>query len=107
MMNLENFLNYLDIEDRRLKQRYPQMDSDKMILARAVKLSEEMGELSDNILGLLGFQRNEKLESFNKKALAKEFADVIITAFLLAKSAEIDIMQALEDKIPELNKRLY
>jgi NTP pyrophosphatase (non-canonical NTP hydrolase) len=104
-MNWVSFLNYIDIEDQRLKRRYPQLDSEKMILARCVKLSEEMGELSDNILSQLGLQRKEKLDNFDHKSLTKEFADLIITAFLLAKSADIDILQALEDKIPELNQR--
>ena len=104
-MNWETLLSYIDIEDRRLKERYPQLDADKMVLARAVKLSEEMGELSDSLLSSLGLQRKEKMKSFNSRDLAKELADVIITTCLLAKSANVDLTQALEDKIPELNRR--
>lgn len=104
-MLLKDFIQYIEIEDQRLKQRYPQLDDDKVILARSVKLSEEMGELSDNILALIGLQRKEKLDGFSPKALSKEFADIIITTFLLAKSSGVDILQALEDKIPELNRR--
>jgi NTP pyrophosphatase (non-canonical NTP hydrolase) len=104
-MLMEEFLQFIDFEDLRLKQRYPQLDNDKMILARTVKLSEEMGELSDNILSSIGLQRKDKLANFDKTSLSKEFADVIITTFLLAKSANVDIIPALKSKIPELNKR--
>jgi NTP pyrophosphatase (non-canonical NTP hydrolase) len=104
-LNWETFLQYIEIEDRRLKERYPHLDADKALLARTVKLSEEMGELSDNILSSIGLQRKEKLESFCRQDLAKELADLVITACLVAKAANIDIAQALDEKIPELNRR--
>jgi NTP pyrophosphatase (non-canonical NTP hydrolase) len=99
------FLDYIELENQRLQQRFPQLDAEKARLARMVKLSEEMGELADHILALSGLQRSEKLKSFDKKDLAGEFADLVITTFLVAKSADVDIIQALEDKIPELNRR--
>jgi NTP pyrophosphatase (non-canonical NTP hydrolase) len=104
-MLTEEFLRYIDLEDRRLKERYPGLDAEKSRLARTVKLSEEMGELADRILALSGLQRKEKLENFNKKDLSGEFADLIITTFLVAKSADVDVIKALEEKIPELNGR--
>jgi len=104
-MTMPEFLKYIEIEDRRLNQRYPQLDSEKMLLARTVKMSEEMGELSENILGVLGLQRSEKLQHLDQKHLGREFADLIITTFLTAKSAGVDVWQAMEEKIPELNQR--
>jgi NTP pyrophosphatase (non-canonical NTP hydrolase) len=104
-MNFQDFLSYIDVEDQRLKQRYPDLDNQKAILARAVKLSEEMGELCDNLLASLGLQRKNKMEKYTARNLSDEFADLIITTALLAKSAGVDIQQALEQKIPELNQR--
>jgi NTP pyrophosphatase (non-canonical NTP hydrolase) len=104
-MQKQDFLQYIEMEDRRLKKRFPQLGADQMRLARSVKLAEEMGELCDGILALSGLQRQEKLDKFGKTDLSHEFADLIITAFLLAKSADIDIFQAIEEKIPELNQR--
>ena len=103
-MLTEEFLRYIDLEDRRLKERFPGLDAEKARLARTVKLSEEMGELADQILALSGLQRKEKLQNSSRSALAKEFADLVITTFLVAKSADVDIIQALEEKIPELNQ---
>jgi NTP pyrophosphatase (non-canonical NTP hydrolase) len=104
-MHLAEFLNYIDLENQRLQQRYPQLDKEKARLARMVKLSEEMGEMADHILALSGLQRKDKMENFSRKALAGEFADLIITTFLLAKSADVDVVKALDEKIAELNLR--
>jgi NTP pyrophosphatase (non-canonical NTP hydrolase) len=73
-MHMAEFLNYIDLENWRLQQRYPQLDK-------------------------------EKMENFSRKALASEFADLIITTFLLAKSADVDVVKALDEKIAELNLR--
>lgn len=41
----------------------------------------------------------------DKNNLPNEFADVIITILLLAKSMDVDIPQALAEKIKKINKR--
>jgi len=46
-----------------------------------------------------------KLSKKDKENLEKEFADVIITTLLLAKSIDIDVAKAIENKIIEINKR--
>lgn len=66
------------------------------ILSRMVKITEEIGELSDEVLAYIGDQRESKLEE--QKDLEGEFADVIITKFLLAKTLNVNIPKALETK---------
>lgn len=75
------------------------------ILLRTVKIMEEMGELSDEILGHLGHQREAKLDAREPGAMSDELADVVITTFLLAKALKVDIAKALEHKIEKIKNR--
>jgi len=56
-------------------------------------------------LAFNGDQRQEKLDNHDKNNLPNEFADVIITTLLLAKSMDVDIKKALINKIEKINKR--
>ncbi len=105
-MELKQILKFIDLEDKRLIKKFGKNSSSKeKILARMVKLTEEVGELADEILVLNGDQRKEKLNKQNKNNLADEFADVIITTLLLAKRVDINIEKALSQKIKKINKR--
>lgn len=104
-MNFKALLAFIVLEDGRLKTRhenYP--DHEKRILARAVKLSEEVGELADAVLGFNAMQRADKAKK-DKSNLSDEFADVIITTLLLALAMKVDIQKALEKKIEKINAR--
>jgi len=104
-MNFEKLLDFVNLEDKRLRNLYGNYpDEEKRILARMVKLTEEVGELSEEVLSHLKLQRKEKIQS-NKNELSNEFADVIITTLLLAKSLRVDIKEALNDKIKIINER--
>ncbi len=105
-MEFKDLLKFIETEDVRLKKYYGNYpDHEKRILARTVKLNEEVSELCDEILAHCSFQRKKKLDGHTKNNLPKEFADVIITALLLAKSMDVDIKKALEHKIKEIDKR--
>lgn len=106
-MEFKELMEFVTSEDLRLIAHYGEsMDERTRILARNVKLSEEVGELSEEILTYLSFQRNNKL-SENKEKLAKEMADVLLVTLLIAKSTGVDIEKALEQKISEIKKRDY
>jgi NTP pyrophosphatase (non-canonical NTP hydrolase) len=109
-MKFHELLKFVEEEDLRLIEHYgKEIDKQKMTLARTVKLSEEVGELSNEILTYLSLQRKDKLSdiSENKTKLAKEMADVLIVTLLIAKSTGVDIEKALEEKISEIKKRNY
>jgi NTP pyrophosphatase (non-canonical NTP hydrolase) len=89
---------FRSLKDKSLSER-------EDILGRTVKLSEELGELSDEVLASLGLQRKGKLESRNPDNLAAEFADVIIVTFLLARSMDVDIPAALMNKIEKIRTK--
>jgi NTP pyrophosphatase (non-canonical NTP hydrolase) len=105
-MDLKDLIQFINTEDERLKKYYGgYTDQEKRILARTVKLTEELGELCDEVLAHNSLQRKEKLEERDSHNLSEEFADVVITALLLAKAMDIDITKALENKIAKVNKR--
>jgi NTP pyrophosphatase (non-canonical NTP hydrolase) len=105
-MELKDLKNFIDIEDERLKKYYGNYsDQEKRILTRAVKVSEELGELCQEVLLHNSLQRKEKMAKRSDEKLAEEFADVLITTLLLAKAADINIEKALESKMQKINKR--
>lgn len=105
-MELKDLLKFIEIEDERLKRHYGSYtDQEKRILARTVKLTEELGELCNEVLAHNSMQRKHKLDTYDKENLPEEFADVIITILLLAKAMDVNIEKALEKKVEKVNKR--
>ena len=104
-MEFKDLLEFIKKEDRRLKKKYGKGVSQReRILFRTVKLGEEYGELCESILAINKIQRQEKPDKEDTD-LSGEFADVIITTLLLAKSMDIDVKDALKKKIRELDRR--
>ncbi|MBI2474493.1 MAG: hypothetical protein HYV68_02215 [Candidatus Taylorbacteria bacterium] len=105
-MHSPKLKKFIETEDGRLKQTvesYP--DNEKRSFARMIKLTEEVGELADEVLARGSFQRKEKLSEYAAGSIEGEFADVIITSLLLAKTLELDVDKALREKIDKINKR--
>ena len=74
-------------------------------MLRLAKLTEEVGEVSDELLKSFSYARKHKLEKENN--LKNEIADVIIVTLLLAKNMNIDIDNALREKIKKIEARGY
>ena len=99
-------MGFIDREDKRLREYYGNYpDEEKRILARTVKLMEEIGELSNDVLSFNSMQRKEKLDNHDKENIREEFADVLFTTLLLARVMNIDIKKSIEDKIKKIDKR--
>ncbi|MBV9140885.1 MAG: hypothetical protein JO115_08195 [Pseudonocardiales bacterium] len=75
------------------------------VLAQAVKLAEEVGELHAEVLGHAGYQRASKDQRFTTESISSELADVMICVAILASSHDIDLGQALASKIEKINAR--
>jgi NTP pyrophosphatase (non-canonical NTP hydrolase) len=71
------------------------------VLARTAKVSEEYGELIDEILSHLKLQRQNKLDKYQPQNLEKEYGDVIITLLLLGLSLDIDIKKVVTARLAE------
>lgn len=104
-MDLIEFKKFIKTLDKKLKDVNYGYDKEKRILARAVKLSEELGELANDVLSFNSDQRKEKLNTYNASNLPQEFADVIITTFLLAESMDVDVEKGIENKMKKIKKR--
>jgi len=105
-LDLDKLQKLVDIEsDRLLSQHSEKPDAKLVMLARTTKLTEETGELADQILGHCGLQRKDKSSKYSMDKLSKELADVVITTFVLAKSCDVDILKAIEDKMTIVMER--
>jgi len=67
---------------------------------------EELGELSNEILGSLQLQRETKLQKQTYQKLVDEWCDVWVTLRLLGLHLDIDIVSAIEEKFSMLSKRM-
>ena len=104
-MTFDEFQKFIDSQDALFRSLGGSSTDKERVLARAVKLSEEIGELSDQVLGFLGLQRKSKLEGRSAETVANEIADVVIVAFLLAKSMGVEVPAALERKIKKIQEK--
>ena len=98
--NFDEFLDFVREENKLVCARCKDqgiVNETMQILAHTVKLAEELGEFSSEILINQKLVRKEKLYD-NMAELRKEFADVVIVALELADLLNIDIKQALLEK---------
>ena len=97
----QELLNQLAIIDKKLIETFSLWEVEN-IFARNVKLTEEVWELSSEILKKF-HSRNWKI--FNQENMMLEFADVIFATLLLAKSLWVDVNEAINKKLNKINER--
>ncbi|MBI4653277.1 hypothetical protein HY750_03430 [Candidatus Kuenenbacteria bacterium] len=92
--------NLIKLIDKKIKMNSPE-------LITCLKITEELGELSDVIIGLNNGQRKRKKfsEKKMKEKLETEIADVIGTTFILATRLNVDVEKALLKKLNVEKKR--
>jgi len=101
-MTLEKFQAFIRDQDLFFKTKQGSLTEKEVLLVRMVKIGEEFGELCDEVLASLGAQRDDKLSKIENGNLEGEFADVLITLFLLAEKMEIDVFKALDAKTEKI-----
>lgn len=103
-MTIDEIIIKLSAIEEMLKKKHPSLASDdeKAVLARAVKLNEEVGELMEEVLLKYGYQRQDKIDNHDKDNTAKELGDVFNTLILLGISLDIDVKKAIEDRVEEM-----
>lgn len=82
-----------------LNDKWPLKSKEQRIFARSMKIMEELGELSDEILTSMNLQRNTKIEKFSRKNVEDEFADVLGSLVLLGIELEIDLDEVMKRKL--------
>ena len=106
-MEFKEINSFVDGEIKRLEKYYDLKDDEELTLAMALKIGEELGELFNEVLAHKGYQRKSKLDKVDKKEIEDEFADVILTTFILVRRFNIDLGSALKDKIGKIQGRNY
>jgi NTP pyrophosphatase (non-canonical NTP hydrolase) len=104
MQITELVAKYQEIADF-LNQHWPLKDHNQRIFARTMKVVEELGELSDEILTSMNLQRDSKIARFSRENLEDEFADVFGSLVLLGGELDIDIEKVVERKIKFTKER--
>jgi len=89
-----------------LNRLWPLKNKQQRIFARTMKIVEELGELSDEILTSMNLQRNSKIEKFSHTNVEDEFADVLGSLMLLAVELDIDVTEVMKRKIDYTHNRL-
>lgn len=88
-----------------IQENWPMADHNAAVFARTMKIVEELGELSDEILSSMNLQRDSKLEKHTRENLEDEFADVFGSLILLAIELNIDIPTIMKRKIAYTKQR--
>lgn len=89
-----------------IKERWPIENHEQRVLARTLKMMEELGELSDAILSSMQLQRASKVSEFRAIHLDEEFADVLACIILLGIELDINIEEVIKRKILFTQERL-
>lgn len=98
----QEFFEEISQIDKNLKDyfsKYKQSEIEN-ILSRLAKLTEEVWELNSDVL-----KTKYKWKIISEENLELEFADVIITLSLLAKSLDIDLNKAIINKFNIIKQR--
>jgi NTP pyrophosphatase (non-canonical NTP hydrolase) len=103
-MKFEELVAFAGKEHEKLVNHYGVKGNPKTRYTIFAKLVEEIGELSEAILASDSLQRRDKLE-VGKESLEGELADTLLVTLILAKELDIDIEEALDNKIKRLKAR--
>lgn len=105
-MNLKSLEERIKALSAKIRPSYKfTTEQERNILVETVKLNEEVGELCNDILGILKLQRRAKQKVFDKRNVYEEFADVLITTIVLAQTTGVDLERALNDKLDKIEQR--
>jgi NTP pyrophosphatase (non-canonical NTP hydrolase) len=88
-----------------LNEEWPLQDKNHRTFTRMMKLFEELGELSDEILSSMNLQRSHKVDKYDPKNMEDELADVFASVFLLAIELNIDVETIIKRKITFTKER--
>ncbi len=104
-MTLKQLLAFADRQHGLIAKKFGYETDIDAVLPYAVKLSEEVGELCAEILSSQGYQRQHKLDTYDKEHLAGEIADVIIVACIIARVTGVSVEDALARKMDVVRNR--
>lgn len=102
----EDFEKFITETHKALLVKTPHKDIRLHILGRSVKLAEEFGELSSEVLSSINLQRKSKLSKSKRVHLENEWCDTFFSLVLLAITLEIPIDKALKKRMNTISQRI-
>lgn len=104
-MTIQDLVSQYKTISETLNTKWPLLNKDHRTFARTMKIVEELGELSDEILTSMNLQRDTKIAQFSQQNIKDEFADVMGSLILLGIELDIDIVDVMERKIALTRQR--
>lgn len=104
-MTIQSLVHQYEEISAFLQERWPLKNPQQRTFARIMKIVEELGELSDEVLTSMNLQRKSKIERFSKQNVEDEFADVLGSLILLAVELDIDVEEVMQRKIKFTRER--
>lgn len=104
-MTIEELVAEYTAISQTLNSKWPLHNQDHRTFARTMKIVEELGELSDEILTSMNLQRDSKIQEFSEQNIKDEFADVLGSLILLGIELNIDITTVMKRKIALTRQR--
>lgn len=105
-MSLEQLIaDYRDIH-LMLNAQWPLDTANERLAGRMIKLTEETGELANEILTKMGLQRQAKIDAYEEVHLEDELADVMGSLILLSIELDINIAEIMKRKVAFTIERL-
>ncbi len=106
-MEFSELLAFTEKISADISQKTPNATGSERVYARIVKLTEEIGELADEVLASRGDQRDEKLSDRDANGLGNEISDVLITTLVLAHSLGVNVPETISRKVEKIKTRYY
>jgi NTP pyrophosphatase (non-canonical NTP hydrolase) len=102
-MEIKQLTEFSNAQRKKLMKYYSIKDENELTYPYMLKITEEVGELAEALLALKALQREGKFEK--KMDIGSEFADVILTTFILAGNLNINLEEELKKKMEKIEKR--
>ncbi|MGI5828190.1 MAG: hypothetical protein ACOX6V_04200 [Patescibacteria group bacterium] len=101
-MNFDDALSKLKKINQSLQESDPNLGKREVAMVRTIKVAEEFGELSNEILGFLGLHRKSKMDNHKFQKLVEEWTDVWMVLMLLGLYLDVDVGTAIDEKFASL-----
>jgi|GEM_PF-306626 len=88
-----------------LNAHWPLPDHQQRVFARTMKVMEELGELSDELLTSMNLSRDSKIAKFSQENVEDEYADVMACVIILGNELGIDVEKVMRKKIKFTHER--
>ncbi len=104
-LTMEEIQDFIKKVRHAMNEQFFSRDGQLAVLMSMVKISEEVGELSDAVLHYMKQQRPDKILPEVDQHVADELADVILSTVMLAQDMQIDVTMALQRKMLVIKSR--